>query len=137
MSPDRISSVLQRLEWPAIARSLSSTRKKDPEHEHRPLWDLLTPPSDRLYSCRCRSLGSEFIVPQVHSRVPATPIARYVASCESVCERATDVSQRLRPLYKVSRIQPGAFFLVLTLHATFRFLISLSYDKEDSARVVM
>lgn len=39
-------------------------------------------------SCVVVRLGSEFIVPQVHSRVPATPIARYgrEASCESVCE---------------------------------------------------
>ena len=52
-----------------LVRSLSSTRKEDPESSTPVPYGIFWPHllQHRCISCRCRSLGSEFIVPQVHS----------------------------------------------------------------------
>lgn len=124
MSVDRISSVLERLEWLVVLCLPRGKWTQNVEH--------IPPPSvGYLATPLLRPVCSRFVVGRwgrsslCHKCIPSgggQPIARYKreASCESVCERGTDfLSSAAIPLF---------FFFSFFLFFQSRFLAPFSRD---------
>lgn len=79
-----------------LVRSLSSTREEDPESSTPVPYGIFWPHllQHDCISCRCRSRRVGVHCATSAFRVPATPIVRHEASCESVCETFANVLLR-------------------------------------------